>query len=210
MEDVLEVYKRPFNEKFPVICMDEKPQQLLGETRQPMTIRPKRPKRIDHEYIRQGTCSIFLFCEPLGSWRNAVANERRTKKDWARHVRWLLEERYPDAERVVLAMDNLNTHNISSLYEAFAPAEALALAQRLEIHYTPRHGSWLNIAEIELSSLTRQCLGKRRIGTMGELNEELDSWYHDRNARQKGVDWQFTTEDARIKLKRLYPIIDEI
>lgn len=210
MEDVLEVYMKPFNEAFPVICMDERPQQLLGEARCPMAGRPGRPKRIDHEYVRQGTCSIFLFCEPLGSWRHAVACGRRTKKDWAHQVRWLLDDCYPDAERVVLVMDNLNTHNISSLYETFAPEKALLLAKRLEIHYTPKHGSWLNIAEIELSSLTRQCLGKRRIETMSELNEELDSWYHDRNAKQKGVDWQFTTEDARIKLKRLYPIIDEI
>lgn len=206
---MLEVYKRPFDKSFPVICMDEKPQQLLSETRQPLATRPGRPKRIDHEYVRQGTCSVFLFCEPLGGWRHAVADERRTKKDWAYHIRWLLEDRYPDAERVVLVMDNLNTHNISALYETFPPAEALALSQRLEIHYTPKHGSWLNIAEIELSSLTRQCLGKRRIGTMDELNEELGSWYHDRNVRQKGVDWQFTTDDARIRLKRLYPTIDE-
>ena len=207
MEDVLEVYRRPYDEKFPVVCMDEKPLQLLADARCKTRIEPGKPERIDNEYIRKGTCSIFLFTEPLNGWRYADACERRTKIDWAYHIQWLLEEQYPDAEKVVLVMDNLNTHNISSLYEAFCPQKALSMAKRLEIHYTPKHGSWLNIAEIELSALARQCLGSRRIDNLLALNHELASWYVDRNQRQKGVDWQFTTEDARIKLKRLYPII---
>ena len=207
MEDVLEVYRRPYDEKFPVVCMDEKPLQLLADARCKIRIEPGKPERIDNEYIRKGTCSIFLFTEPLNGWRYADAYERRTKIDWAYHIQWLLEEQYPDAVKVVLVMDNLNTHSISSLYEAFSPQKALSLAKRLEIHYTPKHGSWLNIAEIELSALARQCLGSRRINNLPELNHELASWYVDRNLSQKGVDWQFTTEDARIKLKRLYPII---
>jgi hypothetical protein len=209
MEDVLEVYTRPFEVSVPVVCMDEKPLQLLGDVREAIPASPGKPVRIDSEYVRRGTCSIFLFCEPLAGWRHAEAMERRTKKDWAHQIRWLLEERYPEAEKVVVVLDNLNTHNTSALYETFEPALALSLARRLELHHTPKHGSWLNIAEIELSSLSRQCLAKRRIGTLDGLNEELRGWHHDRNARQKGVDWQFTTDDARIKLKRLYPVIEE-
>lgn len=207
MEDVLEVYRRHYDEKYPVVCMDEKPLQLLADARCRIRIEPGKPERIDNEYIRKGTCSIFLFTEPLSGWRYAHASERRTKIDWAYHIQWLLEEQYPDAEKVVLVMDNLNTHNISSLYEAFSPDKALSMAKRLEIHYTPKHGSWLNIAEIELSALARQCLGSRRIDNLMVLNHELAAWYVDRNQKQKGVDWQFSTEDARIKLKRLYPII---
>jgi len=209
MEDVLEVYKRPFDESVPVICMDEKPQQLLGDIRTPIPSAQRRTTKIDSEYVRQGTCSIFLFCEPLAGWRHVDAQVRRTKKDWAYQIRWLLDKQYPNVEKVVLVMDNLNTHNTSSLYEAFPPDIALGLAKRLEIHYTPKHGSWLNIAEIELSSLSRQCLGKRRIGTLDELNAELHCWHHSRNKQQKGVDWQFTSENARVKLKRLYPTIEE-
>ena len=209
MEDVLEVYLRPYNKLMPVICMDEKPQQLLNDVRPRISMSAGRKTRIDNEYLRKGTCSIFLFCEPLGAWRHAEANTRRTKKDWAHKIQWLLDEQYPEAEKVVLVMDNLNTHKISSLYEAFPPKKAFELAQRLEIHYTPKHGSWLNIAEIELSSLARQCLGKRRIETMEELNNELASWHHDRNTKQKGVDWHFTTEDARIKLRKLYPVYED-
>jgi len=207
MEDVLEVYSRPYDEKFPVVCMDEKPLQLLADARSRIKMESGNPERIDNEYIRNGTCSIFLFTEPLNGWRSADACERRTKIDWAHHIKWLLEEEYPVAEKVVLVMDNLNTHNISSLYEAFCPKEALSMAKRLEIHYTPKHGSWLNIAEIELSALARQCLGSRRIGNLSVLNQELEAWYVDRNQTQKGVDWQFKTEDARTKLKRLYPMI---
>lgn len=207
MEDVLDVYSRPFDEDRPVVCMDEKPLQLLADARRKIKMIPGKSERIDNEYVRKGTCSIFLFTEPLNGWRCAQANERRTRIDWASKVKWLLMEQYPLAEKVVLVMDNLNTHNIASLYEAFDPREAFSLAQRLEIHYTPKHGSWLNIAEIELSALGRQCLGGRRIDNLPDLNQELKSWYVDRNKKQKGVDWQFTTDDARTKLKRLYPII---
>lgn len=207
MEDVLEVYSSPYDENLPVICMDEKPLQLLADARCKIKMRSGKAERIDNEYIRKGTCSIFLFTEPLSGWRYVDAFERRTKIDWAHHIKWLLEKEYPDAEKVVLVMDNLNTHNISSLYEAFPPEEALSMAKRLDIHYTPKHGSWLNVAEIELSALGRQCLGKRRIDNLRKLNHELEAWYVDRNCKQKSVDWQFTTDDARIKLKRLYPVI---
>lgn len=208
MEDVLEVYSSPYNENFPVVCMDEKPLQLLADARCKIKMESGKPERIDNEYIRKGTCSIFLFTEPLSGWRYADACEHRKKIDWAHHIKWLLEEQYPDVEKVVLVMDNLNTHNISSLYEAFRPQEALHMAKRLEIHYTPKHGSWLNIAEIELAALTRQCLGHRRIDNLKTLNHELKAWYVERNHKQKGVDWQFSTDDARIKLKRLYPVIE--
>ena len=207
MEDVLEVYSRPYDEKYPVVCMDEKPLQLLADARCKIKMSSGKPERIDNEYIRKGTCSIFLFTEPLSGWRQAVASEHRTKVDWAKRIKWLLTEEYPSAEKIVLVMDNLNTHNISSLYEAFSPEEALSLAKRLDIHFTPKHGSWLDMAEIELSALGRQCLSKRRIDNISDLNGELKAWYVDRNRKQNGVDWQFSTSDARIKLKRLYPII---
>ena len=208
MEDILDVYSWEYDAMRPVVCMDEKPLQLLGDARRRISVGPGRPERFDNEYVRKGTCSIFLFTEPLNAWRYADARERRTKKDWAHQIKWLLMEQYPDAEKVVLIMDNLNTHNISSLYEAFPPAVAFALAHRLEIHYTPKHGSWLNIAEIELSALGRQCLGKRRIDNLDTLNDELSTWFQARNVNQRGVDWRFTTADARIKLKRLYPSIE--
>jgi len=206
MEDVLTVYARPYDPKRPVVCMDEKPYQLLEDAYPALDMRPGCVEKMDYKYIRHGTCSIFLFSEPLGGWRHAEALLRRTKVDWAHKIRWLLLEQYPDAEKVVLVLDNLNTHVISSLYEAFCAEEAFSLAQRLEIHYTPKHGSWLNIAEIELSALAIQCLGKRRIFDVGVLNVEMLSWYVLRNQSQKGVDWHFSTKDARIKLKRLYPI----
>jgi len=186
--------------------MDEKPFQLLGEAREPVPMKPGKMQKVDNEYIREGTCSIFIFTEPLAGWRYAEALEHRTKKDWAGRVKWVLDNQYPNAEKVVLVMDNLNTHVISSLYETFLPEEAFRLAQRLEIHYTPKHGSWLNIAEIELSALAAQCLGNRRISSIEALNKELFAWETKRNADQKGVDWHFTTADARSKLKRLYPI----
>jgi len=206
MEDVLEVYSRPYAPARPVVCMDEKPFQLLGEAREPVPMKPGKMQKVDNEYIREGTCSIFIFTEPLAGWRYAEALEHRTKKDWAGRVKWVLDNQYPNAEKVVLVMDNLNTHVISSLYETFLPEEAFRLAQRLEIHYTPKHGSWLNIAEIELSALAAQCLGNRRISSIEALNKELFAWETKRNADQKGVDWHFTTADARSKLKRLYPI----
>ena len=207
MEDVLSVYARPFDPKKPVVCMDEKPFQLLDHAREPLSARPCSEEKIDAEYIRNGTCSIFIFTEPLAGWRETDALPRRTKIDWAKKIEWLLDEQYPDVEKVVLVQDNLNTHNISSLYEAFPPEKAFNLAQRLEIHYTPKHGSWLNIAEIELAALTAQCLGSRRIPDIETLNTELSAWHTKRNQSQKGVDWQFTAKDARIKLKRLYPVV---
>lgn len=207
MEDVLEVYSRPYDENYPVICMDEKPVQLLADARCRTKVAPGREEHYDSEYIRKGTCSIFLFTEPLNGWRCADATEHRTKVDWARHISWLLNEQYPSAKKVILVMDNLNTHSISSLYETYPPEVAFSLAQRLEIHYTPKHGSWLDIAEIELSALGRQCLKSRRIDSLEVMNNELKSWYVDRNHNQRGVDWQFTAEDARIKLRRLYPVM---
>jgi hypothetical protein len=204
MEDVLAVYARPHNPARPVVCMDEKPCQLLAHARAPVPAVPGRDRREDSEYVRHGTCSIFCWVEPLAGWRRVDAQPRRTRIDWAGPVRRLLRADYPDAERVVLVMDNLNTHNIASLYEAFEPEEAFALAQRLEIHHTPKHGSWLNIAEIELSALTRQCLD-RRIGDLALLNTELAAWQDTVNAGQRQVQWHFTTEDARNRLRHLYP-----
>ena len=187
--------------------MDEKPYQLLSYGLEPLPMEQGKPLREDYKYLRNGTCSIFIFVEPLGGWRYAEAFPRRTKIDWAQRIKWLLDEQYPLAEKVILIMDNLNTHTISSFYEAFLPDEAFRLAQRLEIHFTPKRGSWLNIAEVELAAMAAQCLGKRRIPDLEEMNSELDAWYTRRNHSQKGVDWQFTTADARIKLKRLYPLI---
>lgn len=208
MEDVLEVYARPYDPDRPVVCMDEKPLQLFASSRRSLSSKDGRIEYEDSEYIRNGTASVFLFTEPLRGWRKADAQEHRTREDWAREVRWLLEEQYPDALKVVLVMDNLNTHSIASLYQTFPPAKAAALARRLEIHYTPRHGSWLDIAEIELSAMTVQCLAKRRIQDLETLRGLLKPWCNDRNSKQKGVEWHFTTEEARIKLKHLYPIIN--
>jgi len=204
MEDILSVYARIYDPARPVVCMDEKPYQLLAHARDPIPAVPGRDLREDSEYVRHGTCSIFVWVEPLAGWRRVHALPQRTRLDWAGQVKQLLTVDYPDAESVVLVMDNLNTHNIASLYEAFPPEEAFALAQRLEIHHTPKHGSWLNIAEIELSALTRQCLD-RRISDLDVLNHELAAWQAATNADQRQVDWQFTTDDARVKLRHLYP-----
>lgn len=204
MEDVLEAYALPYDEKIPLICMDEKPYQLLDEKIEPLPMEPCSPQKQDYEYIRNGMCSIFVFTEPLAGWRHVCAKEHRTKVDWASKIKELLEVHYPTAEKVRLVMDNLNTHTIGSLYEAFPPAQALALAKRLEIHYTPKHGSWLNIAEIELNVLTMQCLD-RRIPSIVELNRHLAAWETSRNHTTKHVDWHFTTQQARDKLKWLYP-----
>jgi hypothetical protein len=204
MEDVLAVYHRPYDPVRPVVCMDEKPYQLLDHAREPIPAEPGQDRLEDSEYVRRGTCSIFCWVEPLTGWRHVDGQPRRTKIDWAHQVRRLLTVDYPDAEKVVLVMDNLNTHGIGSLYEAFEPSEAFALAQRLEIHHTPKHGSWLNIAEIELSVLTRQCLD-RRIGSIETLNTELTAWQAATNTEQRQVDWQFTTDAARVKLRHLYP-----
>lgn len=208
MEDVLEVYSRPYDEKRPVVCMDEKPFQLLDEYLEPIPMgKSNHVKKYDCEYVRKGSCSIFMFTEPLGLWREAHALSRRTSEDWAHQIKWLVDEQYPKAEKIVLVMDNLNTHSISSLYKAYSPEEAFRISQKLEIHYTPKHGSWLDIAEIELSSLTIQALLGERIPSIDSLNERLSAWSSNRNSSQKGVDWHFSTDDARIKLKHLYPII---
>jgi hypothetical protein len=206
MEDVLEVYHRPYDPKHPVVCMDEQPVQLIKETRLPLPAVPGRPARVDYEYERNGTANIFLFTEPLADWRQTSIRDQKTAIDWAEEIHHLLEQQYPQAETVVLVCDNLNTHKIASLYEAFPPDVARRYVERLDIHYTPKHGSWLNIAENELSALTRQCLD-RRIPDQETLIRETHAWHTQRNAAKKSVDWQFTTDDARIRLKRLYPQI---
>ena len=208
MEDVLSVYARLYRKSYPVVCMDEKPFQLLDDQYEiiPMS-EDNHVLRQDCEYERKGTGSIFIFTEPLSGWRNATAEPHRTSVDWAHKIKWLLTKQYPKVKKVVLVLDNLNTHSTASLYKAFPPEEAFKLASRLEIHYTPKHGSWLNIAEIELSALSVQCLGDRRIPSIAVLNKELAAWHTTRNAAQKGVDWQFKTADARIKLKHLYPVV---
>lgn len=204
MEDILDVYARPHDATVPVVCMDEKPYQLLAHARDPIPAVPGRDRKEDSEYVRHGTCSIFVWVEPLAGHRRVVARPQRTRIDWAHEVDRLLTIDYPDAAKVVLVMDNLNTHTLGSLYEAFEPTKARALAERLEIHYTPKHGSWLNIAEIELSALTRQCLD-RRISDLDVLNAELTAWQTSTNADQRQVIWHFTTNDARTRLRHLYP-----
>jgi hypothetical protein len=204
LENVLEVYHRPYDPDCPVVCMDELSKQLVGEARVPVPVAPGLPARFDYEYVRNGTANLFLFTEPLAGWRHVAVTDRRTAVDWAWQVRELLDVRYPTAQRVTLVSDNLNTHTPASLYEAFEPTEARRLMKRLELVYTPKHGSWLNIAELELNVLTRQCLD-RRIEDKETLIRETAAWEDDRNASQTGVDWQFTTADARVKLKRLYP-----
>ena len=202
----MEVYSRPFDEKRPVICMDEKPFQLVDEYLEPIPMsKDNHIEKYDCEYVRKGSCSIFMFTEPLGGWREAHALPQRAALDWAAQMKWLIDDAYPNAEKIVLVWDNLNTHTIASFYKAFEPAEAYRLAQKLEIHYTPKHGSWLDIAEIELSALTVQCLIGVRIPSIDDLNHTLTAWHKNRNAAQKGVSWQFTSEEARIKLKHLYP-----
>jgi hypothetical protein len=217
MENVLGIYKRPYNPEMPVVCMDEKPIQLLGETRERITAKPLRTdpdtnliipgqvEKIDSEYVRCSTATIFIFTEPLAGWRHVKALKSRRKGDYAIMMRHVSEKYYPHVDKVIVVSDNLNTHNASSFYEAFSPEIAYALSQKFEFHYTPKHGSWLNIAENELSSIAIQCLGTKRIDSIEELNEMLSAWEVDQNNRQKGVNWQFTTESARIKLKRLYP-----
>jgi hypothetical protein len=206
MEDILEVYQQPYDPQVPVVCMDEQPVQLIREVRRPLPAHAGQPERYDSEYERNGTANIFMFTEPLSGWRTVRVREHRTAVDWATEVHHLLDVQYPEAERIRLVCDQLNTHGIGALYEAFPPAQARKLASRLEIHYTPKHGSWLNIAEIELSALTLQCLD-RRTPDIETLRDETQQWETRRNASQKGVDWQFSTHDARIKLKRLYPQI---
>jgi hypothetical protein len=204
MEDVLGVYTRPHDPRRPLVCLDETSKQLLRDARAPLPAQPGRPQRVDYEYEREGVVNLFLACAPLEGQRWVTVTDRRTMVDWAHLIKELVDVRYPDAERLVLVQDNLNTHTPASLYEAFPPAEAQRLAEKLELHYTPKHGSWLNIAEIELSVLSRQCLA-RRVPDAATLVAEVAAWEARRNARGGPVDWRFTTADARIKLKRLYP-----
>ena len=206
MEDVLEVYHRSYADNEVLVCLDETSKQQVKETRVPRPARPGAVAAYDYEYERNGVSNLFMLFAPLEGWRRAAVTDRRTKVDWARQVKQLVDEDYPDKERIVLVMDNLNTHHPSSLYETFDPEEARRIARRLEIHYTPKHGSWLNMAEIEIGVLARQCLD-RRIQDQETLRWEVDAWQDQRNRDMARVDWRFTTEDARIKLKSLYPAI---
>lgn len=204
MEDVLDIYELPYNKDIPVVCMDEKPYQLLGEARESWAMRPGDNKKIDSEYTRNGTCSIFAFVEALAGRHHVSVREHRTAIDWAEEIRYLVDEMYPAAQKIILVMDNLNTHKPASLYKAFPPEEARRIIKKLEIHYTPKHGSWLDIAEIELNVMMRQCLS-RRIASIDALRSELSAWEDERNNGKSKVNWQFTTKDARIKLVSLYP-----
>jgi hypothetical protein len=205
MEDILAVYHRPYDEGRPLVCIDEVPVQLVGETRVPLPPAPGRPQRYDYEYARNGTANLFMVFEPLLGWRSVEVTQRRTAVDFARLLAWLAEEAHPEAEALVLVVDNLNTHHPGCLYEAFEPQRARRIAERLEWHYTPKHGSWLNMAEIELAALAKQCLGDRRIGSEEELRAEVGAWEEARNRDMVEARWQFTTAKARIKLHRLYP-----
>lgn len=204
MEDILDIYEMPYDPALPVVCMDEKPYQLLGETREPLPMRPGDTQKLDSQYVRNGTCSIFVFIEPLVGVRHVSVREHRTAVDWAEEIRYLVDVSYPDRDKIILVMDNLNTHALSSLYKAFPAPEARRIAKKLEIHYTPKHGSWLDIAEIELNAMTRQCLS-RRIEGIGRLRQELAAWESDRNEHTACIRWQFTTDNARTKLVSLYP-----
>lgn len=205
MEEVLDTYATPANPAVPVVCMDERPTQLLNETRTPIPATKAYPRRVDYEYERAGTASVFVFCEPQTGWRQVTVRPRRTKVDWAREVATLLRTRYATADRVTLVCDNLNTHTRGAFYEAFDPATARDLVKRIDFRYTPKHGSWLNVAECELSAMTRQCLAHRRFGTIEDLQSATAAWAKATNTKQRGVDWQFRSTDARTKLKSLYP-----
>lgn len=207
MEEVLETYEKPYDPACPVLCMDEQPVQLIGETRTPIPATKSHPRRVDYEYERAGTASIFMFAEPLAGWRQATARPQKTKVDWALEVAALLEGRYAHCPRVTLVCDNLNTHTKGAFYEAFEPARARDLVRRIQFCHTPKHGSWLNIAENELSSLTRQCVSGRRFGQLTKLQSEIKAWSIDVNSTQRGVDWQMKIDDARCKLRSLYPKI---
>ena len=206
MEDVLEVYARPYDTKRPVVCLDEAAKQILAEVRNPWPLSTKHGHRYDSEYERRGTCALFMLFEPLGAKRFIQVRERRTSLDYAQVVKWMCDELYPHADKIVLVQDNLNTHGTHSLYEAFTPEEARRLIERIEWHYTPKHGSWLNMAELELSILARQCLAER-MESQVNLITQVQAWQNRRNRTATRVDWQFTTHDARTKLKRLYPIL---
>jgi hypothetical protein len=205
MEEVLDVYARPYDARNPVLCMDEQPIQLLRETRTPIAATRRHPQRVDYEYERAGTASIFMFCEPLFGWREVSVRDRRTKVDWAQEVERLLRTRYASADKVTLVSDNLNTHTRGAFYETFEPERARRMVQRLNFCHTPKHGSWLNIAENELSSMTRQCITGRRFATVEILRGETTAWHEHSNDQQRGVDWQFKVDDARVKLKSVYP-----
>lgn len=207
MEEVLEIYENPYDISRPVVCMDEQPVQLIKERRQPIPATEHHPLRVDYEYERNGTASIFMFTEPLSGWREAIARARRTKVDWAIEIARILEGRYVDCEKIILVCDNLNTHTKGAFYEAFEPERARALVRRIEFCYTPKHGSWLNIAENELSAMTRQCIAGRRIGDIETLQTEIAAWSTDVNDKQRGVEWHMKIADARFKLKSVYPKI---
>lgn len=204
MEDVLEVYERPYDEQRPVVCLDEAAKQILSETRETLPMRPGQKERFDNEYERRGTCALFMLFEPLASWREVLVRGRRTQLDYAAVIRYLCDEKYPTVEKIVLVQDNLNTHGAWSLYQAFEPYEAQRLAQRIEWHYTPKHGSWLNMAEIELSVLARQCLQERML-SQENIERQIEAWQDRRNAQKGKVEWRFGVQNARCKLKRLYP-----
>jgi hypothetical protein len=204
MEDVLDLYEEPYDPAHPVVCFDESPVQLIGEHQCPLPIRPGTPQRVDYEYIRQGTCNVFVIVEPLRGWRHLTVTDHRASTDFAHQMRWLVDEAYPGAERIRVVLDNLSTHKPEALYETFPPAEARGIVRKLEFHYTPKHGSWLNMAEIELSVLARQCLDQR-IPTTEQLCNVLAGYESRRNAAEATITWQFTAEKARIKLHRLYP-----
>ena len=206
MEDVLEVYTRPYDPRYPQVCLDESCRQVIGDVREPLPAVPGHLAREDYEYERHGVCQRFLVCEPLRGWRHVKVTPRRTKQDWARGIQELVDIHYPQAERIVPVLDNLNIHVPSALYETFPAPEARRLVERLEIHYTPKHGSWLNMAEIELAALAQQCLDQR-FPDQKTLRQEAAAWEVARNAEEVTIDWRFTTEDARIKLKHLYPSI---
>jgi transposase len=208
MEDILDLYHEPYDARYPLVCFDESSKQLIQEKRLPLPAQPGQPKRYDYEYQRNGTRNLFMFSEPLTGWRHVKVTERRTKIDWAYCMRYLVDELFPEAERIRVVMDNLNTHTPAALYEAFEPAEARRILDKLEFHYTPKHGSWLNMAEIEFSVLTRQCLN-RRIPDEETLCREIAAWESERNDHAEAIDWQFTTKDARVKLAQLYPSLCE-
>ena len=206
MEDVLSVYKLPYNPDIPLVCMDESSKQHIKESRAPIPMRAGQPEKFDTEYERNGVSNLFMFFAPLEGWRHVTVTDSRKAVDWAHQIKWLIDEKYPQAEKIRLVMDNLNTHTKASLYKAFEPAEAHRLANKLEIHFTPKHGSWLNMAEIELSVLGRQCIN-RRIPDQETLRQEINAWVQERNQVKTTMDWRFTKEDARVKLKKLYPTI---
>lgn len=207
MEDVLDVYSRPYDANVPVLCMDEQPVQLVEEVKRPIEATKDHPKRVDYEYKRAGVANIFMFTEPLAGWRHVSVRDRKTKVDWALEMADLLEGRYADCEKVIVVSDNLNTHTMGAFYETFKPARARSLVSRIEFHHTPKHGSWLNIAENELSSMTRQCVAGRRIPNSQTLRRETTAWHDDVNQTQRGVDWQMKIDDARTKLTSVYPKI---